>query len=242
MRKLIICLLAIMVIAPVVHAGIPIGSKYQDAWHTEVWSNDGEETVSGVSVQGQGRVGSSDSDLNRLMVESNYPALGHYDFPNGWWVDHAEVALDLTSVTQVNTTALPGVHAWVIVQDDASSAGGLWINDWDDPIRHDLGLIIPVGVSTPGIYTLDATAALDEMVQNYTHWHMVVVFAVEGDVLGQSASASASILGLDESVMYNFNQNWGAPVAAGIYGEMVPEPSIMAMGLVALLALRRKKR
>ena len=241
MRKLIICLLAIMVIAPVVHAGIPIGNRFQDAWHTEVWSNDGEGTVSGQSVQGQLPVGSGGGTIYRGMVESNYPALGHFDFPAGWWVDFAEVALDLTSVTQTNTNALPGVHAYVIVQDDPGPGGGLWINDWDDPIRHDLGLIIPAGVSTPGIYTLDITAELNEMVQNYTHWHMVVVYAVEGDVLGLPGSASASILPAGELVMYNLSQNWGSPVAAGIYGEMVPEPSIMAMGLVALLALRRKK-
>ena len=241
MKKLIICLLAIMVIAPVVHAGIPIQAPYQNAWDVEIYSNDGEDTVTRTKIVPEGVVGTGGGVLARSIMETNHPALGHFDYPAGWYCDYAEMVIDLTSVTQVNTNALPGVHAYVLLQDDPSSGGSLVAGNWDDPVRHDLGLIIPAGVSTPGIYSLDITAAMDEMIQNYTHWYMAVAFAVEGDVLGQPGSASASLLPAGESVMYNLYVPQGSPVSVGFYTEMVPEPSIMMIGLVSLLALRRKK-
>lgn len=237
MKKLIIGLLALLIMAPAVQAAeIVMGPQL--AWAGNLTRHE-DGTVEGLAWYGEVHVATIGTDLVRAHMTNNFPGVARSDYyPFGFkWFKAGSLTVELLDVTLTNNGGLvPGVRAVVVNQIDQGWGGGFWVDDWDMPIYYDLGLIVPANTTTAGDYTIDMTQAFQEAYDRNLHKYLYVELRLEGDM-------GVAMLPPDGVIDYRFNQS-GSGLHFDAIVTDVPEPSTIAIGLSSLMTLwllRRKK-
>lgn len=262
MKTLIISLLAVLILTPAIHATeLTLGP--QSAWWGMVKQYDGDpgtrvaESTSYIGAWSWG------NETVRGFLTTNHPGLIAVDYvlPLGVGLKSASVTLNLTDTLAQDGGSLAGVHAyWVLMEDDIGWGGNYSLSAYSDiPVIADLGMLVPAGVGDEGLgnYTLDVTDPMQWQIEHFInarlngwghdHPYGYIRLQVEGEngnPLGGVSYYVFDYAGVGfTSVLTDDPNDFATTTIAPFFGATcpTPEPSVMAIGLVALLGLRRKK-
>jgi len=247
-----IAMLAMLVIAPAVQAA-EITIEDNIAWWGEIAkladgsleSRHATNNTGAMFVQRWG-------DLSRGYICNNW-AGNMFDVSNTLGIYNyfvsASLEVKLTDTYIRDDFGLDGVRAYWIRQADTTWGGNYTVpDDWDADQAMDLGWLIPPGVGDEGLgyYSIDITDALWQAHQEFVtsggvrpYFYVQLVLGNDDGVVYPSSGPGPETGGVS---YYVFNTSGGTPDwGFSMTLSDIPEPSVMTIGLVALLALRRKK-